>query len=211
MNGRISDLIHLMNNRDKVNSSGFDDIIIDILNGTNITAWELGPNPINFFHDILAFNCDANIMELNRIEALLELPLVGIDWTVQAGIPPKAWEGFFITNDLNENEISFESYEWQWKFSPRSDDKISKIDLVIYDEKLSEVPNTLSDNIVNISLFGAIGEKNVAHHISSIRIVKQVHGEEFMSMSIFRKWFVENVDCIFYKDWLDNLLMQDAS
>lgn len=193
-----------MNNCDAISQEGFDDILSDILDGTGIVNWEIGPHHIDFSKRVLALSGSGNNAELDRIERLFGLPLHGPNWIVQAGIPPKAWDGFFIAEDGEGNMYEMESHCWKWNASIPTM-RHTTIDLFICGDELIENSGLDLNDIVRIALYGEIGERNVARFIPSIRIGNSVNKKKLEHFGDFREWFVGVVNDAYYRNDLIQL------
>ena len=157
----VRDLAHLMDNRARVGSEKFGELLDEIVK-LDGCGWELGPDFASPASTALAFSALCERRTIDRLEEELGLPLFGGDWSVVIGVPPRHWERYFEYVASDGQSHAIEGSKWQYNLT-RENDRIA-IELCVP----SSLPIDLFNEVARILCVGELGELNLIEFVSRI-------------------------------------------
>lgn len=184
------DLIHLMENRDKVSTEAFSQLLDEIVQ-LNGCGWELGPDPENPERAILAFSSLGNQTILERIREEMNLPITRNRWSVVIGIPPRIWDRYFQYTDTAGKIFEIEGSYWRYRLN-NSGNTVE----ILLDPSPSTYPG-FCEELARILCVGELGEQNIVDFVSDLSCVKLRHNES-RSLSFLREDFANSFPTCHY-------------
>lgn len=190
------DLVHLMENREKVSSSAFSELLDEIVQLKGC-GWELGPNPIDSNKTILAFSSLGDQANIDRISEEMDLPIVRDEWSAIVGIPPRIWDQYFQYTSTNGSRYEIAGSTWKYAFI-ESDSKIQ----ILLDSSPAQYEDVCNE-LGKILCVGELGEENIRRFVSRIYCVA-LECSESKSVSFLRENFIKQFPDCHYRDVLQD-------
>lgn len=193
----FDELAHLMRYRDRVDDTGFTELMGSILAELDAVGWERGPDLEHPATDRLSLSGPPELFDLALTQ--LSLPITGDGWIIDIGIPPRDW-GMYFETMIEGERVGIEAGTWCWTMQVHGPAVHMRIG--IPGDQLPNVDTAQLSDFADVLILGEIGERNQRTHVTQVQVERIDTPATWLPMSQFRRRFAEQFPQCEHAVWL---------